>query len=246
VTGTETTAAGATSAFRRGIRDTAPFLLVVLPFGVVFGAIASNAGLGFAEIMGFSILVVAGASQFAAVQLMIEGAPVAIVLATALAINLRMAMYSAALAPHLAALPFGRRALLAYFLVDQNYAASALEYDRRPGMSAADKAAYFLGTVVPVCLPWYFATAAGVVMGSGLPPGWGLDFAVPIAFLAVLAPMLRTAAHWAAAAVSVAGTLALWAVPHGLGLLVAAVAAMAAGAVVETLQARRSGSGAGR
>jgi predicted branched-subunit amino acid permease len=232
--------------FRRGMRDAAPLVLVVLPFGVVFGAVGREAGLGMAEIMGFSVLVVAGASQFAAVQLMIEGAPVAIVLATALAINLRMVMYSAAIAPHLAELSMGRRALLAYFLVDQNYAASALEYDRRPQMTAPDKAAYFLGTVVPVCLPWYLATAAGAMMGAGLPPGWGLDFAVPIAFLAVLAPMLRSPAHWAAAVVSVAGTLALWAVPHGLGLLIAAVAAMAAGAAVETVQARRSGDGAGR
>lgn len=228
------------SAFLRGMRDGAPFLLVVLPFGMVYGVIATEAGLSLAEVLGFSVLVIAGASQIAALQLMVEGAPAAVVLATALAINLRMAMYSAAIAPHLGGLPLGWRALVAYFLVDQTYARSALEYDRQAGMSLGQKAAYFLGMAMPVCLPWYFTTAAGALMGAGLPPGWGLDFAVPITFLAVVAPMLRTPAHWAAAVTSVVLALALWAVPFSLGLLIAACMAMAAGAAVEAMQETRA------
>lgn len=231
---------GEASAFLRGMRDGTPFLLVVLPFGMVYGVIATEAGLGLAEVMGFSVFVIAGASQIAALQLMVEGAPAAVVLVTALAINLRLAMYSAAIAPHLAGLPLGRRVLVAYFLVDQTYAASAIEYDRRPGMQLGEKTAYFLGMAMPVCVPWYFSTAAGALLGAGLPPGWGLDFAVPITFLALLAPMLRTLAHWAAALTSVVLALALWAVPFGLGLLIAAAAAMAVGAAVETVQERRA------
>jgi len=61
---------------------------------------------------------------------------------------------------------------------------------------------------------------------------------VPITFLALTAPMLRTPAHVAAAVVSVAGTLALTVMPYGTGLLVAAVVAMAVGVAVETLQDR--------
>ncbi|MGY6632720.1 MAG: AzlC family ABC transporter permease [Alkalilacustris sp.] len=226
-------------AFRRGVRDGAPFLLVVAPFGMVFGVIGVEAGLNLSEVMGFSIFVIAGASQLAAVQLMAEGAPVAVVLATALAINLRMAMYSAALAPHMGSMPLGRRGIMAYFLVDQTFAASALEFERRPEMRPQDKAAYFFGVVVPVCLPWYAATLAGALLGGGLPPGWGLDFAVPITFLAVLAPMLRTPAHVAAAAVSAGGALVLAVLPWNLGLLVAAVAAMVTGALVEVVSEKR-------
>ncbi len=227
-------------AFRRGVGDGAPFLLVVAPFGMVFGVIGVEAGLNLAEVMGFSIFVIAGASQLAAVQLMAEGAPLAVVLATALAINLRMAMYSAALAPHLGSLPMGRRGVMAYFLVDQSFAASVLEFERRPEMSVEDKAAYFFGVIAPVCLPWYVATLAGALLGTGLPPGWGLDFAVPITFLAVIAPMLRTTAHVVAAAVSVVGALALSVLPWNLGLLAAALAAMAAGAAVEIAAERRA------
>ena len=128
--------------------------------------------------------------------------------------------------------------MLAYFLVDQVYAASALEYERRPALTPAETAAYFLGIAMPVCLPWYGATWAGAVLGQGLPPGWGLDFAVPIAFLAMLGPMLRTAAHGVAAAVSVALALVLAGLPANLGLLIAAGVATAAGAAAETLRDR--------
>jgi len=228
------------SAFWRGARDTAPMLLVIVPFGMVFGAIGAEAGLAMAEILGFSLLVIAGASQVAAVQLMVEGAPAFVILATALTINLRMAMYSAALAPHFGSVAPWRRGLMAYVLVDQSYAASALEFERRPDMSVPEKVAYFAGTSVPLCLPWCVASWAGAVVGQAVPAGMGLDFAVPITFLALLAPMLRSRAHWAAATVSVATALALSWLPYGLGLLVAAVSAMATGAAIEA----RAGQGA--
>ena len=228
----------AKSAFWRGVRDTAPMLLVIVPFGMVFGAVGAEAGLAMAEILGFSLFVIAGASQVAAVQLMIEGAPAFVVLATALTINLRMAMYSAALAPHFAGVPPWQRGLMAYALVDHSYAASALEYERRPGMTVPEKVGYFAGAAMPLCLPWVAASWAGAVVGQAMPPGLGLDFAVPITFLALLGPMLRSRAHWAAAAVSVGGALALIWVPFGLGLLIAAAAAMVAGAAVEARAAR--------
>lgn len=226
------------SAFWRGVRDTAPLLLVIVPFGMVFGAVGAEAGLALAEILGFSLFVIAGASQVAAVQLMIDGAPVFVVLATALTINLRMAMYSAALAPHFATVALWRRGLMAYLLVDHSYAASALEFERRPAMTTPDKVSYFTGAAMPMFLPWLVASWAGAELGRAIPPGLGLDFAVPITFLAMLAPMLRSRAHWVAAGVSVVVAVALWWVPYGLGLLVAAGAAMVAGAMTEARAGR--------
>lgn len=227
-----------TAAYLRGIRDGAPFLLVVAPFGLVFGVVATEAGFNLAEVMGFSILVIAGASQIAAVQLMSENAPALIVLATSLAINLRMAMYSVALVPHLGPAPFWMRGLIAYFLVDQTYAISALTYERRPQMPLSEKIAYFFGTVTPVCPFWYVATWMGAGIGGAIPPGYAIDFAVPITFLALIAPLLRTPAHVTAATVSVVVTLLLGWLPYGIGLLVAAPLAMAAGAHVEQRMAR--------
>lgn len=227
------------SAFWRGVRDGGPFLLVIIPFGTLFGVVATEAGLSLAETMGMTALVIAGAAQFTAVQLMTENAPVFLVIAAALAVNLRMAMYSAALAPHLGAAPFWQRAVIAYLNFDQTFAASMAEYDRKPELPLREKVVYFLGTVVPVAPPWIFFSWVGAVAGASIPAEFGLDFALPIAFIAMIAPMLKTLAHVAAALTSVIVALLLAWMPSGFGLLIAGVIAMGVGATVETLMERR-------
>lgn len=229
------------SAFLRGARDGAPFMLVVGPFALLFGVLATEAGLSVAETLGFSVLVIAGASQLAALQQMVEDAPTVIVLATALVVNLRMAMYSASLTPHLGAAPLWKRALISYLMVDQSYAVSISEYERRPEMGLGEKLAYYFGCVTPVFPVWYAMTWVGAVGGTAIPPEFALDFAVPITFIAMFAPLLRTVAHLAAAGASVVLALGLAWLPSGVGLIVAALVAMMVGARVELwMEARRA------
>jgi len=227
------------ATYLRGIRDGLPFILVVVPFGMLFGVTATEAGLDIAQVMGFSVLVIAGASQFAALQQMTDQAPALLVLLTALVVNLRMGMYSAALAPHLRGVPFWQRAVAAYFLVDQSYALTAVELERRPEASRAAKMAYFFGTITPVCGMWYVGAWVGAQAGARIPPEFALDFAVPITFLAIVAPMLKSLAHVAAALTSVVLALVLSVMPYGLGVIVAALAAIVVGALVETWTERR-------
>ncbi len=228
------------SSFLRGLRDGLPFLLVIVPFALLFGVVGTEAGLNIAQVMGFSILVVAGASQFAALQLMIENASTVMVLVTALVVNLRMAMYSAALVPHLGDAPLWQRACIAYFNVDQTYALSQARFEDDPGLALRRKVAYFFGTAAPVCPAWYAFTYVGAILGGAIPPEYGLDFAVPITFLALIAPALKTLAHVLAALTSVALALVFAGLPSGLGLILAALAAMAVGARVELWQERRA------
>ncbi len=227
-------------AFRHGIRDSLPFTIVVVPFGALFGVVGTEAGLNLAQVMGFSFLVIAGASQFAALQLMTENAPVLIAVASALAVNLRMAMYSAALAPHLGAAPVWQRALVAYMNVDQTYALAARRFEMPPPLPLPARVAFFFGTCVPIVPLWYAATLAGAILGSAIPTDWGLDFAVPITFLALVAPALRTRAHVAAAATATGAALLLAGLPWNTGLLVAGLSGMIAGAEVERRMTRRS------
>lgn len=221
------------SAYVRGMVAAIPFSLVIIPFAMLFGVVATEAGLNVIQTMSFSVLVIAGASQFTALQLMQDQAPVVIVLATSLAVNLRMAMYSVAMVPHLGAAPLWQRGLIAYMLVDQSFATTYQEYERRPDASLADKVAYFAGVVTPICPLWYAATWLGAVFGARIPPEYALDFALPITFLAMIAPALRTLPHVAAAFVSVLGALVLAWVPYSGGLLIAALAAMLTGAQTE-------------
>ena len=228
------------SAFWRGFRTALPFVIVVAPFGLLFGVVGTEAGLDVGQVMGFTVLVIAGASQFTALQLMSDQAPTIIVIASALAVNLRMAMYSASLAPYLGAAPFWQRALVAYMNVDQTYALGHAEYEANPGMSVAARVAFFFGTSLPIIPVWVTATALGIVVGEAIPPSLGLDFAVPITFLALIAPALRTLAHVAAALTSVVLAVGLSFLPWNLWLLAAGLGAMIVGAEVERrMEARR-------
>ncbi len=227
------------TAYWRGCRQGLPFILVILPFGLLFGVAGTEAGLTLAEVMGFSILVIAGASQFTAVQLMTDHASTVMVILAALAVNLRMAMYSASLAPHLGAAPGWARGLVAYFMVDQVFALSNADYERAPRQSLAEKLAYYAGACTPVCPLWYVATLAGAWLGKAIPPAFALDFAVPVTFLAMIAPMLRSLPHLVAAAVSIGMALVLSFLPAGTGLILAALIAMVAGAQTELWLIRR-------
>lgn len=229
------------STYRRGVLDGLPFLIIAVPFAMLFGVTAAEAGLNLIEAFAFSTVVIAGAAQFAALALMKEQAPVLIVLATALAVNLRMAMYSAALVPHLGRAPLWQRAVIAYANFDQTYAVSIAAYEDQPNWSTAQKVGYFLGTATPLVPSWCVATVIGAAIGSAVPDWLALDFALPICFLALVGPMLRTLAHVVAAGTSVVLALLLAGLPYGTGLLLAAVAAMMAGAEVERQMSRRAG-----
>ena len=219
--------------FRMGVAEGVPFVVVMMPFGALFGVIGTEAGLPLAQVMGFSIVVIAGAAQFTAVQLMTDGAPVAVVILSALAVNLRMAMYSASIAPFLGAAPLWQRASIAYLLVDQTYARSIDVYERQAEWDVADRVAYFAGIALPVFPAWVGATWLGAVLGARVPEAWALDFALPLAFLALVGPMLKSRAHVVAALVSVVAALSLAWVPWNLGLIIAALLAMAVGAEIE-------------
>jgi len=221
------------SFYFKGLRDGAPFVLVVVPYATLFGVVATEAGLDIIETMTMTVLIIAGAAQFTALQLLSDNAPTFMAILTALAVNMRMAIYSASMVPHFGKAPLWKRALASYFMVDQTYGLSVNQFERQPAMTMAQKFTYFFGTVTPICPTWYAFSYVGAVVGEEIPPEFALDFAIPIAFIAIVAPALRSLPQVAAALVSIVGALAMIWVPYGLGLIVAAVLAMMAGAAVE-------------
>ena len=227
------------SVYWQGVRDGAPFILVIVPFSLLFGVVATEAGLNVFETLSFSVLALGGAAQFTALQLLTDGAPTVIALISALTVNLRMAMYSASLTPYLGQASLGQRALAAYFTVDQSYACAIVKFEQNPGWDISRRLAYFFGVVTPICPLWYVFTLVGALLGANVPQGLALDFALPITFLAMIGPMLRTPAHLAAAFVSVTFALVFASLPYNLGLLVAGMAGMITGARVELLLERR-------
>ena len=227
------------SYFWLGFRHGTPFILVAGPFGMLFGILATEAGLNLTQTMVFTITVFAGAAQLTALQLMQENAPTIIVLISALAVNLRLAMYSASLTPYLGSAPLWQRAIAAYFVVDQVYACSVIKYETEPDMSLGQRLRYFFGVAVPLTPTWILFTLVGAVLGARIPESMAIDFVLPIAFLAMITPAMRTPAHVVAAVVAcVVSLLAAW-LPYNLGLIVAGIVAMMAGAQTELFLERR-------
>lgn len=229
----------ARAAFWQGLVACSPFIVITVPYSMMFGVFARDAGLDVFRTMVMSVIVIAGASQFAALTLLKEGAPVFVALLTALVVNMRMAIYSAALVPHLGKARFGMRALISYFMVDQAFAVAVKRYEEPPPMTLSEKTAYYFGAMLLICPFWYGGTFAGAVLGQAIPPEFSMDFAVPVCFIALVAPSLRSLPHVAAAVTSVLAMLTFHALPYGLGLLVAALLAMVAGAQAEFFLARR-------
>lgn len=221
------------SAFWRGLLASLPFIVMAAPFGILFGVVATEAGFDLSQSFAMSIIVVAGASQLTALQVLSDGSPFYIAVITGLAVNMRMAMYSASLAPHLGEAKKWQRIVLAYFMIDQTYGVSIMEYERNPALSISDKLSYFFGSATVIFPVWYISTLVGVFAGSAIPPEYALDFAVPIMFIALVAPSLRSLPHIVAALVSICVSLSLAWLPYNLWLMIAAVFAMIAGAEVE-------------
>lgn len=232
------------SPFRDGARDITPILVGVVPFGTIAGVSAAAVGLPDPEAIAMSAVVFAGASQLAALALMAGGAPLLVILGTVALINLRFAMYSAALEPLLRGLGRGARVAAAYLLTDQAFALAAHRAREHPDEGPRLRFRYYLGVALPMWTVWMLSTTAGVLVGARLPERLELDFAIPLMFLALLVPAVRGRAGLVAAGVGGALALALAGLPYNLGLMAAALGGIAAGRAAEAWGERRAGEGA--
>jgi 4-azaleucine resistance transporter AzlC len=217
--------------FRAGQRAALPVLLGIFPFGVVTGVAMAAGGIPPLEATLMSLIVFAGASQLAATQLLGAAAPVAVIFVTVFFINLRFVMYSASIRPHLAALPLRWRMLLGYLLADNAYALCIARFTQYP--DAPGKHWYCLGVSLPVCFTWQIATILGVIAGTAVPHAWKLEFAAPLAFIALSAPLLRDRAMVAAALAAAITAVLAYSLPLRMGLLLAAIAGIGAGLLAE-------------
>jgi 4-azaleucine resistance transporter AzlC len=222
------------SDFGEGVRTVAPVLLGVVPFALVAGVAAASAGLSLLEAMGMSVIVFAGASQLAALDLLSQDAPLAVVVVTAAVINLRMMMYSASIAPHFRSVSARWKAVLSYLLTDQAYALSLTRYGEDDGV---DRKWFYLGIAATLWVVWQLGTLAGVLLGAGVPDSWGLEFAVPLVFLAVLVPTLEDRTSVVAGVVAAVIAIAGEGLPLNLGLLVAAAVGITVGMIFEEVSA---------
>ncbi len=226
--------------FMAGARDTFPLLLGAFPFGMIYGAVAATSGLTPLAVMAMSALVFAGASQFIAVGLFAAQTPVAIIVLTTFVVNLRHMLYSATLLPHLSHLPQRWHIPLAFWLTDETFAVTVHRYGRPD--PAGTRHWYQLGSSLAMYLNWQLWCLVGLLMGSRIPDaaGWGLDVAMPITFIGMIIPFVKSAPMVVCVLTAGAAALATVGFPYKLGILIAAFAGIGAGMTAEKFSRARA------
>lgn len=227
----------ASKDFREGFVEMLPACVGLAPFGLVCGVGAAAAGANLLAALGLSAFVFSGAAQILAVQLYAAGAPLAIIVLTCLVLGLRFLMYSAAMAPYLRPLPPGWRRAIAFLLTDQVFAATVRKFDATEDRRAA--AMHFFGCGIALWLMWQVTCTVGYFAGALIPASWSLDFAVPLCFIALLAPLFRTAPAIVAGLVGGVAVIALAGLPMRLNLIVAGVLGIVAATVVDVARERK-------
>lgn len=223
-----------TKNFWDGVRAELPLLIGVFPFGMIYGALALNAGLSKLASQMMSSIVFGGSSQFITTQLVHEAAPGFVIVLTIAVVNLRHMLYSASLAPYLASLSTPWKTLLSYLLTDEAYAPSIVKYERD---GTTPQAHWFLfGAGLALWTNWQISTALGIFLGTAIPESWSLDFALPLTFIAMVVPVLKNRPAIAAAFSAGIVALVAYSLPYRLGLIVAAIVGIAVGTFLEKTQ----------
>ncbi len=225
------------AGFLDGVRDTAPLILGLVPFGMVCGVGAVAAGASPLAAVAMSMIMFSGAAQIVATQLLAAGAPFAVILLSCLIVSLRLLMYSAAMAPYLRPLDHRWRNLLSFVLTDQAFAGTIQRFRASDDLRA--NASYFLGSGTLLWIMWQLATILGVAAGQIIPASWELDFVVPLCFLAVLAPVLRDRVSIVVFAVSAIAVVALDSMPLRLSMICGGLLGIGAGILADFRKERR-------
>ena len=214
-----------------GATDTMPLVFGMVPFGLAYGIVAQSTGLTVSEAMAMSMIVFAGAAQFVSLPMFAEGASMALIAATTLLVNLRHLLMGVSLAPHVGRRPLWQKAALFFAMTDETYAVTISRTER-----ARYSASYQLGSNAAGYAAWLASSLAGLFLGAHIsdPLAWGLDFAMPATFLALLVPRLKDKASLAVFAVSALVSVAVMvAVPGKWYIMMACLAAVGVGAALE-------------
>ena len=170
--------------FFKGIKDTSPLMVPVVPFGIIFGVLAIDLGLTPLTTITMSIIIFGGASQIIFLQLLSAGASSLVILSSVGAVNSRHLLYGTVLSEYLSDLKMIKKIIVSYFLVDQAFAVS--NYHFKKNKKDKDKYYHLIGGGLNCWTIWQITTIIGIYLGSIIPEKLGLTFAIPLTFLALL------------------------------------------------------------
>ena len=219
--------------WREGCKAGMPTLFGLAAWGLVVGIAMVKSGLSVPQALGMTLLVFSGTAQLASLPLIAAGAPVWVVFATAVVINLRFVIFSALLAPHFAHLSWPRRMALGYTVGDLTV---ALFLQRFPSEEPAlGKLSYLKGLLYPNWGAWQAGTIAGIFLGSAVPAQWGLGFAGTLAIMCIVVPLTASRAALCGGIVASITAVLAHGLPYKLGLLAAVCTGMVSAMLYDEL-----------
>ena len=216
----------------------------IFAWGLVVGMAMAKSGLTLWQALGMTFLVFAGSAQLAVLPLLAAGAPLWLIFFTALVVNLRFVIFSAAIAPHFAGLPWRRRLWFGFLSADLIMALFPLRFPQASSGRLTEKAGYFTGIAYPNWWAWQTGSVLGILLASRIPADWGIEFAGTLAMLAVTIPLIVNSAALAGVVVAGVAAVAGAGLPYRLGLVVALLLGMAAAMLVDAVAARGKMEGA--
>lgn len=209
------------SNFKKGFLAIIPIASGIIPFGMVMGVVFAEANLSLAQALLMDTVVYAGAAQLATTSLMKLNTAIFIVLATGLIINLRFMLYSAAMSPYLENANRWVKYFCAFTLTDQSYAAMTANQDKFKTNQEAIQ--FYMGTAVATLITWHSSVLFGHLFGNIAPPELNLDYAIPLSFVALLVPTLKTKNHYFISLFSAIASLIFYKAPLNIGLMISAL-----------------------
>lgn len=209
------------SAFKEGATAVFPLAFGVFPFGMIFGATAIKAGLSSFEAVASSILIVGGSAQILAVTLLKENAATAIIIFSALMINLRHMIYSASLSDLSKEHPKRTLGMLSYFLTDECFVTLNNKMQRKEKISPG----YFFGAGLTLWTLWQVSTYLGTMLGHQLPAWLHIQHFSDFIFLAIIVHAVRSKEVIFGVTLACIISALLFFLPYKLNILIAAISA---------------------
>ena len=217
--------------FLRGMREIAGPSFGISAWALVTGVAMVKSGLTAPLAVLMSVFVYAGTAQLAALPLMAAGAPLWVIWATAACMNLRFVIFSAHWRKYFGHLPRVQRLTLTYLTADLNYVLFVRRFpDSKP---SPEQRPYLLGSIAWTWFSWQIPSLIGIALGDRVPTEWELGFAGVLALLGLAYSTLSGRNSWLAGIVAAVASVAAFALPLKLNVVVAIAAGVAAGVLLD-------------
>ena len=217
------------AARREALVAVRPALIATFTWGLVTGVALVKSGLSETAAVVMTLLVYAGSAQLTSLPLIASGAPLWLIFAAGLIVNLRFLIFSAALQPYFQSLPWYKRLAYGYFTTDMAFVLFMPRFGEAKVKGTDAQRTFFLTTIAPGWLTWQSSSLLGIGLGAMVPTEWSLSFAAVLALMAITIPLANSRPMLVS---MLAAGITAWVaqgLPLQLGLLVAVVVGIVAG-----------------